>query len=152
MNDFTDYASGNRSQGHATAIGIIHGRITSLAFCHPKFKALAIPLAQDLARAYEAGETKTLFKVFESFRLPSRQDYLFKKGSTKARAWQSPHQFGLACDFAAFNTGEWSWAASHDWDFLRDAAHKHGLARPIKWDLGHIILPDWENWKIFIQA
>lgn len=127
------------------------GRISSLSVCHPKFKAQAIPLAEYLARAYETGQTKSLFKVFETFRMPDRQDYLFKKGSTKSRAWQSAHQYGIACDFAEFSTGEFSWATTHDWPFLARAAQEFGLARPIGWDLGHICLPDWERWKMFLM-
>ena len=76
--------------------------IRDLRLLHPKFGRAAGLLHQDLIRAYEAGETKTLFKVFETFRDPRRQLDALKKGVSKAGMYQSAHAFGMAADFVPF--------------------------------------------------
>lgn len=54
--------------------------------------------------------------VFEAWRSPQRQDYLYEQGRTrpgkivtKARAWESYHAYGVASDIALLVTGKWSW-------------------------------------------
>ena len=42
-----------------------------LSLCHPKAAARFAALANDLIRAYEAGSTKTFFKVFETTATPT---------------------------------------------------------------------------------
>lgn len=57
------------------------------------------------------------FRVFEAYRSPERQEYLYQQGRTRfdggivtnARAWGSFHQYGLAVDFVLFEGGRWSW-------------------------------------------
>ena len=129
------------------------------ALLHPKFRRIAEGLAEDLIRRYEAGETKTRFEIFETFRTPDRQLDLLKKGATKAGPFQSPHNFGLAVDYAGVidhqtaldmgdKTGEkvltgWNWSNDLDWTFLRRRAESFGLTIPIKWDIGHVQSPYW---------
>ena len=136
------------------------------ALLHPKFRRLCEGLAQDLIRRYEAGETKTRFEIFETFRDPSRQLDLLKKGATKAGIFQSAHNFGLAADFVAYIDGQqahdmgdlagekvlagWSWHASNDWRFLRLRAEAFGLQIPIAWDLGHVQSPYWQQVKQYL--
>lgn len=55
-------------------------------------------------------------EVFEGFRSPKRQNWLYAQGRTregaivtKARAWESAHQLGVAVDIAARVAGKWSW-------------------------------------------
>jgi hypothetical protein len=57
--------------------------------------------------------------VFEGFRSPQRQDHLYGSGRTrpgnivsKAKGWQSWHQYGLAVDLAFKRQGQWSWEGS----------------------------------------
>lgn len=126
--------------------------IRSLSTLHPEFRGSCITLAQNLIRAYEAGLTKTRFEPFETIRLSDRQDYLFHKARSKARGWQSAHQFGLACDFAAMTDDGWSWSSIHDWTFLRLSAEKVGLTVPIKWDKGHVQSPRWPHVKATLSA
>jgi hypothetical protein len=66
-----------------------------------------------LARCQELGYQ---VDIFEGWRSPQRQEYLWSQGRsrlgaivTKARAWQSWHQFGLAIDIAYKIDGKWSW-------------------------------------------
>ena len=93
------------------------------------------------------------FRLFEGYRSPERQDHLFKTtpSVTRARGWQSAHQYGLAVDYVWWTGSEWSWnALDHPWDQLRSAAFlggKVGLTAPLKWDLPHIEHPDWKRLK-----
>lgn len=131
-------------------------RDTSLL--HPKFRRVAERLDKRLMEAHQTGKTKTVFKIFETFRSPSRQKDLIAKGVTKAGPYQSAHQFGLAVDFVAVIDaaeanalselrGErrfpgWSWDPSHDWDYLTKEAKALGLVT-IDWDRPHVQHPEW---------
>lgn len=129
-----------------------------------KFGWAVDALNEYLIDCYETGHTKTLFKIFETFRDPSRQADLLKKKVTKAGPFQSPHQFGLACDFVPYltpeeaialteRTGErhfpgWNWHSSHDYRFLATAAEKFNLAVPIAWDPCHVEHPAWKKFRL----
>ena len=133
--------------------------INDMRLLHPKFAGAAEKLAKSCTTAYEAGVTKTNFKVFETFRNPTRQNELFAKGTSKARQFSSAHQLGMAIDMVPYlspkeaaalgeRIGErvfpgWNWHSSHDWLFLKNTAEKCGLARPLDWDLAHIEHPQW---------
>lgn len=107
-------------------------------------------LASHLEDDFKAGRTKSLFKAFETYRSPERQDFLFHHmKTTKAMAYQSSHQFGLAADFVAWHEGPlggsyWSWSEKEDWAWLESRAIEHGLAVPIGWDRPHV--EDRERW------
>lgn len=91
------------------------------------------------------------FKVFEAYRTPQRQAYLYSKGRsrpgsivTKARPWSSFHQYGLAADFVLFRSdikGGWSWQTSgkwgRSWEKLHEVAEEFGL-RPLSWEKPHL--------------
>lgn len=105
-------------------------------------------LTHRLEQGYKSGTTPTLFKPFEGFRTPERQDFLYTvEKSTKAKGWQSAHNYGLAVDFVALsdakNMSSWSWDGHHDWDFLREAATNCGLLCTISWDRPHVEHPIW---------
>lgn len=115
---------------------------------HPKAREIFALLADTLERRYKAGLTKTLFKPFEGYRDPARQDFLYTvQKATKAKGWQSPHNYGLAVDFVplsdASNMGSWDWSQNHDWDLLRREAHALGLINTIAWDRPHVEHPIW---------
>ena len=91
------------------------------------------------------------FRVFEGFRSPQRQHYLFEQGRTrpgtivtKARPWTSYHQYGLAADFVLHVDGRWSWDTSGDnsqmWTRLHELARENQLT-PLSWELPHLQLP-----------
>lgn len=117
----------------------------SLQYLHPIAVRQFQELADDLAKAHEAGATKTLFVPFESYRSPMRQDELYRQKPpvTKARAWYSAHQYGLAVDFVAFD--DEPWGDDHDWEFLKARAEAHGLTVPIKWDRVHVEHPKFKQ-------
>lgn len=71
-------------------------------------------MEEGIAKARQAGFN---VYIFESYRSPARQDFLYAQGRgkpgpvvTKAKAWQSWHQYGLAVDLAVRVDGQWSWA------------------------------------------
>jgi hypothetical protein len=127
----------------------------SMSRLHGEYRRVFETLEERLRGAYEAGLTKSYFKVFETFRSAERQDYLFKVGTTKARAGQSAHNFGLAVDFVPFvinetgaKNGGWSWSLHHDWDFLQREAEKLGLCNQtagLRWDKPHVQVCDWKG-------
>jgi len=99
---------------------------------HPVFREKASALLEALSAEGLA------LRLFEGFRSPERQQYLYAQGRTrpgkiitKARAWMSYHQYGLAGDFVLFENGHWSWDASGDrarsWRRLRELGKQLGL-------------------------
>lgn len=135
--------------------------MSDTSLLHPKFRGAAIELNKRCRAGYEAGRTKTLFKVFETFRNPLRQEDLLRKGATKAGEYRSAHQFGMAVDMVPYldakeatalaeRIGErvipgWNWHSSHDYAFLKRIAEDVGLVMPIGWDLVHVEHPEWRK-------
>lgn len=117
---------------------------------HYKFRTPLIGLLENLARAYQTGRTKSRFKLFEGFRSPMRQDALFEQGSTKARAWQSAHQYGLAADVVVLDGSTWSWKPEHDWRFLKLEAQRIGLSVPIENDRCHVQSMVWQKLRTIV--
>ena len=68
-------------------------------------------------RLLDAFQSEDLpFRVFEAYRSPVRQDWLYQQGRTRpgakvtyAQAWTSYHQYGLAADFVLWIKNAWSW-------------------------------------------
>lgn len=114
-------------------------------------------LAIDLTEQVERGNTDTVFRVFEGYRSPMRQRFLYEQEPrvTQANAWQSAHNFGLAVDFVpwVFKDGQhvWSWADEHPWDFLKERAKIFGLHVPIAWDRGHVEHQAWRDHKWMLR-
>jgi len=97
------------------------------------------------------------FRVFEGFRSPERQNWLYAQGRTrsgeivtKAEAWQSYHQYGLAVDLVLFRDNAWSWSDSGTdaayWTRMHDIARAHGL-RPLSFEAPHVefVGPNWRD-------
>lgn len=112
---------------------------------HPNFRA-----ALDKLLAQAAAENIP-FRVFEAYRTPERQEWLYAQGRTrsggvvtKARAWESFHQYGLAVDLVLFIDGQWSWSndgplRTH-WSRLGEMASEVGL-RTLAWEAPHVEWP-----------
>jgi peptidoglycan L-alanyl-D-glutamate endopeptidase CwlK len=78
--------------------------------------------------------------IFEAQRSATRQDLLFKKGKTKAKAWHSWHQYGLAADIVFIRGGNWSWAEKRsNWEALGKIGKDLGLewGGDWGWDMPH---------------
>lgn len=118
---------------------------------HPIARDAFSELAVDLHDQFEREATKTNFRLFEGYRSPQRQAYLFNQTPkvTHADAWTSAHNYGLAADFVpyVFTDGkwQWSWDESHDWNFLHQRANLFGLNAPLTWDRGHVEHPKWKE-------
>lgn len=72
--------------------------------------------------------------VFETYRSPERQDWLYAQGRTRkgakvtrATAWQSWHQYGVALDLAFKWGGKWQWNKDDPWDKVHAIFKKHGF-------------------------
>jgi peptidoglycan L-alanyl-D-glutamate endopeptidase CwlK len=88
------------------------------------------------------------FEVFEAYRTPKRQAFLFAQGRTrpgeivtKAGPWSSYHQYGLAADFVLKINGNWSWedkgAKAKSWRRLHEIARENGL-EPLDFERPHL--------------
>lgn len=125
--------------------------IRDLSLLHPRCVGKFSDLQRRLSDGFARGVTPTRFMPFETYRTPQRQHWLqtHQGGVTKAGAFQSAHNFGLAVDFVPYvNTGTqgvWSWDLSHDWSFLKAQAEECGLDNSISWDRPHVQDPIWSK-------
>lgn len=113
-----------------------------LNLLHPAIRKAVIDIQREL-------DSEDLpFLPFEGFRTPSRQQALFAQNKpgrviTKAHAWESYHQYGLAVDFVLFVDNQWSWSTSGRfaaaWDRLHAIGRKHGL-EPLSFEKPHLQL------------
>lgn len=86
-------------------------RLVSLGCLHPTFRVRIATLQERLLIA------GIPLRPYETGRTPARQAELFARGRdgkpggrvTKARAWESLHQYGLSVDFVFFDGNKWSW-------------------------------------------
>ena len=87
------------------------------------------------------------FRVFEAYRSPERQAWLYEQGRTrpggivtKAHAWESFHQYGLGVDLVLFENGQWSWddagPRARHWQRLGELINAAGL-RHLSWEAPH---------------
>lgn len=92
----------------------------------------------------------------EVIRSRVRQDHLYALGNSKAKAGQSPHQYGLAVDIVHSVRG---WALSRmEWELLghigSEAAKGLGVVSKIEWggewsfyDPAHWQIGKWREWQ-----
>lgn len=125
---------------------------------HPIMRDLVVRLCLHLEADFTSALTLSKFQLFEGYRSPERQHELFTDGrsTTKADAWQSAHQYGLAVDFAGrvngLNGEVWSWNPQIDWAHLRMRALEVGLDVPLDWDKGHVEHPHFKILKRRIRG
>lgn len=127
---------------------IIH---RELALLHPMMQDRVWALINDLNNALASGEIATSILPFETYRDPIRQNWLKdnQPKTTRAGAWHSAHQYGMAVDFCGWKSAtEPTWSLPEtEWEVLKRLAGAHGLQAPIAWDRGHIELPEWQKLK-----
>ncbi len=119
---------------------------SKLEHLHPVFRDKVVKLQELLS------EENLPFRVFEGYRTPERQRYLYSKGRTRsgsvvtyANAWQSFHQYGVAADFVLYGDGNWSWDDRGEkkklWDRLQELGEQVGL-KHLDWEKPHLQLKD----------
>ena len=121
-------------------------RDAAMEHLHPTFREKVITLTQMFT------DERLPFRLFEGFRTPQRQQYLYAQGRTRpgrsvtnARPWDSHHQYGVAGDFVLFIDGNWSWDETGErqrwWARLHELARRVGL-EPLSWESPHLQLQD----------
>jgi len=121
-------------------------RNASTDWLHPVAREQFISLAADLRKAYDDGNVRYDFRIFETYRTPQRQEFVNRKGNSKAQAFRSAHQFGLAVDYVPFEVGRgffWPDASDAGWNDLRRLASARKLMCDIRWDRNHVEHPMW---------
>lgn len=90
-------------------------------------------------------------RIYETVRSPFRQAELYAVGrapgtgertKTKARAWDSLHQYGFAWDMVFLINGRWTWDEPEKgmWDEYTARAKARGLI-PLSFERPHVQLP-----------
>lgn len=114
-------------------------------------------ISATLAEPFSLGGKQCFFRPYEGFRHPMRQLYLVTETkSTKARPWESAHQYGLAIDFAVWvDQGDdkftWNWDDKAPWGELKTLARRFFLDVPIEWDRGHVQHPLFDSFRAAIK-
>ncbi|MGX9427038.1 MULTISPECIES: glycosyl hydrolase 108 family protein [Bradyrhizobium] len=117
-------------------------RSVELAFLHPAIRERVQAIQHELNGA------GFNFHIFEAFRSPQRQAYLYAQGRTRpgnivtyARPWTSYHQYGLAVDFVLKTNGNWDWsdgrANAVAWKQLHKIGRAHGM-EPLNFETPHL--------------
>jgi hypothetical protein len=91
-------------------------------------------------------------KIFHHYRTAEQQNLLFAEGRTKARAWQSPHNFCEAVDIVHPSLF-WEGVTDDYWDTLyacgKIVEERFGVDLEFGydwgWDKAHIELKDWRK-------
>lgn len=113
---------------------------------HPKAAASFETLNAMLEAGFKAGRTAHRFVPFEGYRSPAKQLTAFVNRRSKARPFESAHQYGLAIDYVPHGQKGFYWPDNGpDWTFLRTVAHECGLRNTIEWDRPHVWHPIWDQ-------
>lgn len=105
----------------------MESRDADLSHLHPVFRGAVVKVLEELARR------QIPMALFEGYRSPKRQKYLFGMTPrvTHARPWKSFHQYGLAADIVLHIDGQWVWnddgQNAEYWRQLHEIGHSHGL-------------------------
>lgn len=99
-------------------------------------------------------------KLFVLYRDPDQQEREYADGDSRARAYQSAHQYFGASDIIH---ERWAWFAAHAapdgaqfwdtlWDCVEVVSERHGVEfeKRLSWDAAHIELADWKNFRLLV--
>lgn len=99
-------------------------------------------------------------KIAVAYRSPEQQEVEFAEGQSKARAWQSPHQFYEAVDICHKYKG-WPKDTDPYWEALASVVRNveadygveltHGM-RDWGWDYAHVQLRDWKAQRQMLRT
>lgn len=126
---------------------IVPIRCAELDLMHPACKHQFKTLFAHLELDYVQGKVNWQFKVFETYRTPQRQAWVYGQGNSKAQPYRSAHQFGFAADFVPWTVERgYTWdVETAAWDWLRSRAVQHSLLNDLSWDRAHVESPLWRN-------
>jgi peptidoglycan L-alanyl-D-glutamate endopeptidase CwlK len=135
--------SSTRAPGPPSALSTT-GRDVDSAHLHPEVRARVERVLTRLAAE------RIPFRLFEGYRAPQRQQYLWDQGRvrpgakvTNAPPWRSMHQYGLAVDLVLWENGKWSWddrgPKAAWWKRLKQVGREEGLTS-ISWEAPHLEL------------
>jgi peptidoglycan LD-endopeptidase CwlK len=121
-------------------------RDTDISHLHPSIRNLLPELDRQLAAA------GIPLQLYEAARSPFRQAELYAVGRdtgtpghhvTRAMAWSSFHQFGLAVDYVFKIDGNWSWPNADDprWKTYQQIGTDLGL-RSLSFETPHLEMPE----------
>lgn len=132
-------------------------RIATLDELHPQFRRR---LERLLGLLRNEGIP---LEPFETIRPPSRQEALYARGRdphaddfgrtvTRARAYQSAHQFGMGADLVFKVDGRWTWdePESGQWSRLRHLAMECGL-ESLSFEQPHVQIADFD-WRPLVRG
>jgi hypothetical protein len=132
-------------------------RVVLLSELHSRCRPAFVALAAQCEAGFEVNGKRIVFAAFEAYRSPARQRQVYAAGTSKAREYQSPHQFGLAVDFVPLIDGKFVWLPADDkaWDALDRAVSgfaTSGLSRPISWDRPHVEHSLWAKVRAALRS
>ena len=118
-------------------------RHTDVSLLHPAYRDKSLQLE---SRLISAGIP---LRRYEGVRAPTRQAELYARGRTipgtkkvtKAMAWESMHQYGLAEDWVFIVGGKWTWEepAPGMWQRFHEMAQALDL-EPLSFEMPHVQL------------
>lgn len=140
------------------AMGEPRKRMTRMRYDVGPMGFLADQIIKEMQRAgYPARE-------FNLYRSPEKQDQMFTRGVSKARRFQSSHQYYGASDLIH---EKWAWFdksqagvpdGRHFWDRLWDCVevvgekYKVEFSNRISWDPAHVQLENWRDFSEVVGA
>jgi hypothetical protein len=110
-----------------------------------KIELLAPFFQQRLLELIETAESRGLsIALFEGYRSPERQSYLYEQGRTRpgkrvtrATAWKSWHQLSVAADVVFWDRKYKTWDWNGPWDKMHSIASELGF-ETLDWEAPHL--------------
>jgi len=136
-----------------TALNLDGGVLPDANLRRTDFDALHPAMREAVLHVYRRCADEGIpFRMFEGFRTPQRQAWLYAQGRsrpgakvTNAEPWTSCHQYGLAADFVLWLDNRWSWSTTGGhgrlWSRLHEFGGEAGL-EPLSWELPHLQVAD----------
>lgn len=129
---------------------VVDLRTADFGLIHPLAAKSFRNLEAALRSAHVYGDIPFLFRPFETYRHPARQQAVYDRGNSRALPYKSAHQFGLAVDFVPWTDAKkWHWDVEiYWWSKLKGMAIANGLDVPLSWDRAHVEHPLWNRVRL----
>lgn len=131
-------------------------RNVDVSLLHQKLRAAVPDIIVEVNASREARRGGFTLHLFEGARPPSRQEALYKRGRdpkaddfgrtvTRARAYQSAHQFGEGMDLVFKKDGVWTWESDAPWSVMESEVRARGLVT-LSFERPHVQLSSF-TWR-----